>query len=112
MRSIIGRDCPTCNGDGFILDEVGAAQIVSLEDLQEAKYQTTPIKFRVTGWVEATEDDAEMWSNSHYHYAKGYGWGWFPAYEHYGPHGNRMRYMYSTCKEAEAKLAEYVLKQQ
>lgn len=79
---------------------------------ESEKYQTIPTKFCVTGWVAATEDDAEMWSNSHYHCAKGYGWGWFPAYEHHGPHGNSMRYMYRTRKEAEEKLAEYVLKQQ
>jgi hypothetical protein len=74
-------------------------------------FKTVPTKFDTTGWVEATEDEAEMWANYHYTTSKGYGWGWFPAYEIYGP-SRRTRYMYHSRQEAEDKMAAYILKEQ
>jgi len=76
----------------------------------EEKFRTSPIKFVSTGWTNATEEEAEMWSNSHYTTEPRYGEGWFPAYEFYGP-SFHCRYMYRSRQEAEAAMTAYIEKQ-
>tara|TARA_R110000796_G_scaffold71507_1_gene162362 strand:- start:51 stop:302 length:252 start_codon:yes stop_codon:yes gene_type:complete len=77
----------------------------------EEKFITSPIKFASTGWTDATEEEAEMWSNYHYTTRPRYGEGWFPAYEFHGPHNNYARYMYRSRQEAEAAMSAYIEEQ-
>jgi len=67
-----------------------------------SEFRTIPVDYQVSGYVEVSEDEATMWSNTQ---RKGgvYGAGDYPAYVY---RDGRLVYQFNNREEAEAALAE------
>ena len=66
-----------------------------------SKVQVTPDGFDGIGYFTCREDQAISFSVHYFGCEKGYGEGWFPAYD------LSMNYRYKTRVEAEAKAKEF-----
>ncbi len=66
-----------------------------------SKIRVSPANFDGIGFFECAEDQAVVFSVSYFGCEKGYGEGWFPAYD------QNMKYQYKTRQEAEAKAHEF-----
>lgn len=62
--------------------------------------RVTPVAFKISGYSEVPESDADWFSVSIYENAKGYGVGWFPKYD-FG-NADAHDYMYKTKARAYA----------
>lgn len=65
------------------------------------KIRVSPSGFNGVGYFECTEDQAALFAVYYFGRAKGYGEGWFPAYD------LNMTYQYRTRQEAEDKAREF-----
>ena len=65
------------------------------------KIRVSPSGFDGVGFFECSEEQAIVFSVGYFGREKGYGEGWFPAYD------LNMKYQYRTRQEAEEKAREF-----
>jgi hypothetical protein len=76
--------------------------------------RTTPLAFVDGGYCEVPEDQAQVWSNTHYQEGvPRYGSGWFPAYVRVPKIEGQsfpvdLQHRYLTRADAEAGMAAYI----